>query len=81
MRTTITLDEDVAARLEEEVRRNGGTFKDTVNRVLRAGLEAVRRKPAGKRFVVRPRALSPGPGVDLDNIGEVLEQAEGPRHR
>lgn len=81
MRTTITIEEDVAAKLDEEMRRAGGSFKDTVNRLLRLGLEAARRRPSGKRFVVRARPLKAKPGVQFDCIGELLEQAEGPLHR
>ena len=36
MRTTLTLDDDVAARLEQERRRRRSSFKDIVNDVLRA---------------------------------------------
>ncbi len=81
MRTTITLEDDVAAKLDEEVRRGKGTLKDTVNRLLRLGLEASRRKVPGKRFAVRPRPLLAKPGVEFDSIADLLDQGEGPLHR
>jgi hypothetical protein len=81
MRTTITIDDDVAAKLDEERRRAGGSFKDTVNRLLRLGLDAARRKPAAKRFVVRARPLHAKPGVEFDCISALIEQAEGPLHK
>jgi len=40
MRTTLTLDEDVAAKLTEEARRTGRPFKRVVNEALRTGLAA-----------------------------------------
>ena len=81
MRTTLTLDDDVAAKLQAEVRKSGRSFSETVNRVLRLGLN-VRRVPAGARkFVVRPRPLNAKPGVNLDNVAELLERLEGPSHR
>ena len=40
LRTTLTLDEDVAAKLREETRRRNTSFKETVNACLRRGLEA-----------------------------------------
>ena len=40
MRTTLTLNDDVAAKLREEGARRGTTFKATVNSCLRRGLEA-----------------------------------------
>ncbi len=84
MRTTVTLDEDVAARLRAEMRRSGESFKEAVNRLLRLGLSAQGRRRAAprQRFVVRPLRLGGlEPGLSLDNIGELLERVEGPGHR
>lgn len=44
-RTTLTLDEDVAARLQEMRKRLGISFKEVVNQTLRRGLERERIKP------------------------------------
>ena len=81
MRTTLTLDDDVAAKLEEEVRRTRRSFRETVNAVLRLGLNAGSRPPARKPFRVRARPLGQRPGLDFDNIGELLERLEGPAPR
>ncbi len=82
MRTTLTLDEDVAARLKSEARRTGRPFREVVNDLLRRGL-ASRRPAAGReRFRVAARDLGElRPGLSLDNVGDVLEQLEGPLHR
>lgn len=81
MRTTLTLDDDVAAALERTMRESGGSFKETVNQALREGL-ARRRESAGvEPFVVRARELGRVPGLDYSNVGELLEVAEGPEHR
>ena len=40
MRTTLTLDDDVAAKLKAEARRDGRALKEVVNDVLRRGLSA-----------------------------------------
>ena len=40
MRTTLTLDPDVAAMLKKEMRQQKATLKETINRALRAGLQA-----------------------------------------
>lgn len=81
MRTTLTLDDDVAARLKSEMNATGRTFKETVNHLLRVGLHAQKRSAPEAPFVVRARRLDPRSGYDFDNIGELLEHAEGADHR
>ncbi len=80
MRTTLTLDDDVAAKLKEEMRRSGRSFKETVNTVLRNGLN-VTKKNKIEPFNVNPKKLKPRIRVDYDNIGELLEQIEGSLHK
>ncbi len=83
MRTTLSLDEDVATRLKAEVRRSGKPFKEVVNDCLRLALSNRRRdRNPEPPFAIRPRDLGPlRPGLSLDNIGDLLEAAEGPLHR
>jgi hypothetical protein len=81
MRTTLTLDEDVAAKIDEHLRKRGGTFKDTVNDLLRAGLQAGSETKKVKRFKAKARALGRRTGIDYDNIGDLLEHIEGSSHR
>jgi len=80
MRTTLTLDEDIAAKLKEEMQRTGRPLKQIVNETLR---EALTRAPEKKLrpFRVRTRKLGHYPGLDYDNIGVLLEQVEGPFHK
>ncbi len=80
MRTTLSLDDDVARLLEREARRSGSSFKEVVNRFLRAGLMAGRR-PNRKPFTVVPRNLGLPAGRSYDNIEQLLEALEGPAHR
>lgn len=51
MRTTITLDPDVAARINKEVAKGEQTFKEIVNTALRRGLD--RQVLPKRRFVQR----------------------------
>ena len=81
MRTTITLDDDVAAKLEAETRRTGSSFKQVVNQYLRLGFALRRDLKRQEAFVVKPRSLQLRPGLDYDNIGELLEEVEGRQHR
>ncbi len=82
MRTTLTLDDDVAAKLKAEARRSGKPFKETVNELLRLALNTRPRKAARGTFRINARDLGQlKAGLSLDNVGEQLEHAEGPGHR
>jgi hypothetical protein len=82
MRTTLTLDDDVAARLQAESRRTGRPFKTVVNEYLRAGLAQRRVAKAAVRFRVEPVSMgAPLPGRSYDNIGALLEEVEGAERR
>jgi hypothetical protein len=75
-RTTISLDDDVADLLRNEIRRSGVSFKDAVNHYLRLGLMGA-KQPARKKFVVKPLAMGLPPGLSYDNVAELLEALEG----
>ena len=74
MRTTITLDDDVAALIESERARTGDSFRDTVNRLLRRSARAV---PA-----TVPPALPELPGrpvIDVSDVSAVLAALDDER--
>lgn len=82
MRTTLTLDEDVAAKLKAQTRKTGRTFRDVVNDTLRRGLAATAAAPRPVAFRVAARDLGAlRPGVQLDDVAGLLELTEGPSHR
>ena len=82
MRTTLTLDEDVAAKLKSLARRSGLAFRQVVNETLRRGLARPPSAPARAPFKVVARDLGRRrPGLSLDNVADLLEQVEGPLHR
>ena len=80
-RVTVSLDEDVAAKLQEAADRSGRSLEETVNDSLRGFIRPRQASKPTKPFVVRAKALNPYPGVKFDNIEELLERAEGPTHR
>ena len=51
MRTTLTLDDDVAAKLKAELRRAGRSFRDVVNETLRRGLASQRATSRRRDFL------------------------------
>ncbi len=76
MRTTLTLDDDLAGMLKQRARELGIPFKETVNRTIRAGLgEAAtsRRRPAPKTI---PHSFGFRPGIDLDKLGQLADELE-----
>ena len=79
MRTTLTLDDDVAALLKRAMRENKTSLKAQVNASLRLGL-TVPSKPRPRRRVTRTydggAAL-----ISLESISEALALAEGDSHR
>ncbi len=80
MRTTVTLDDDVAALLEKRQRETGKSFKDAINEALREALAGPKRARPGR---VRTRTLSLGRLLvpSIDDVSDALETAEGPGHR
>lgn len=80
MRTTLSLDDDVAEILKGEMRRSGSSLKETVNQLLRLGFVASKQK-VRKHFKITPRPMGLPPGLSYDNIGELLEAIEGPAHQ
>ena len=82
MRTTLTLDDDIAERLQAEARRSARPFKAVVNEYLRAGLAQRRAIAKVDAFLVKPHDFGGlRPGLSLDKIGVLLEELEGTHHR
>jgi len=77
----LTLDDDVRAKLEQEMRRSGKPFKELVNYYLRLGLVTRQTAKPRKKFVVRAQPMGLRPGLSLESIPTLLEQLEGPAHR
>ena len=79
MRTTLTIDDHLAAELKRAALESNRSFKELVNETLQAGLR-VRRRPRGKPYRLRPVSLGTlRRGVDLDKalwVADALEDEE-----
>lgn len=64
MRTTVTLDADVAARLKAVARARGISFKQALNSAVRAGLGGERRAVRAFKQYSQPMGLRPGINLD-----------------
>ena len=69
MRTTVSIDDDVASLIEAERRRTGDTFREALNRLLR---RAVHRDEPPPPLPILPGALR----VDIADVSAVLSDAE-----
>jgi hypothetical protein len=78
MRTTLTLDDDVAASLERVRRRKNLSLKQLINEALRRGLDDM-GKPPRRVEPVRTKAVALGHVrvASIDNIAEALAVVEG----
>lgn len=74
MRTTITLDDDVAALIESERAQTGESFRTAVNRLLRRGARA---QPAGQPPPLPE--LSGGPTLDISDASALLAALDDER--
>ncbi|QYO66676.1 hypothetical protein [Leptolyngbya sp. 7M] len=82
MRTTLTIDDDIAYGLKKELEKDPSkTFKQLVNEHLRRSLKTASLTPKKKRFKVKAYSLGLREGLDLDNIEELLDQIEVPFRR
>jgi hypothetical protein len=64
MRTTLTIDDDLLAKLRQRARERGVPLKQVINEALRAGLEP--RGGGPRRYRIPKLKLRARPGVDLD---------------
>jgi hypothetical protein len=76
MRTTLTLDPDVAERLERAVRGGGKGLKATVNEALRIGLGITGKPVTPPRFRIRAFVDGLQPGINPDRMTQVLDELE-----
>jgi hypothetical protein len=82
MRTTLTLDDDVAAALERLRKTSQASWKELVNQALREGLRQMRAGPR-RREPFRTQGVSLGRPLigSLDNVAEALAAGEGEAFR
>ena len=76
MRTTLTIDDDIAAILKRETKRKGISFKVLVNASLRRGLAAEQILPPRNEVKTRPPSFGFKPGIDLDKLNQLVDELE-----
>jgi metal-responsive CopG/Arc/MetJ family transcriptional regulator len=76
MRTTITLEDDVAAAIDHRRREEDKGISEVVNELVRKGLTV---KEPREPFVQKTAHV--GLKLNVDNVAEVLTELEGPYRR
>lgn len=82
MRTTLSLDDDIAAQLEQLRARGGRSFRQLVNDALRVGLAHLdRQQPAPLGPFTRAVSLGAPRLPDVDDVSEAIAISEGEGYR
>lgn len=76
MRTTLTLDPDIAKKLKTLTAERGTPFNEIVNESLRLGLALNRPVRRPKKFRVAPFALEFMPGIDSNKLNQLADELE-----
>ncbi|MEM7385961.1 MAG: DUF2191 domain-containing protein [Verrucomicrobiota bacterium] len=76
MRTTLTLDDDLAGLLKERAEREGKAFRTIVNQVIRAGLSIETGPMVEDPPKVIPHAFGLLPGIDPDKMNHLADDLE-----
>jgi hypothetical protein len=77
MRTTVTLEQDLADRLKEYAHRKRTSFKVALNTLLRRGLAAQENAPSPRRrFAVEPHLGRLQPGLDPGKLNQLVDRLE-----
>ena len=75
MRTTLTIEDQIAQALKERAFESGKSFKQVVNETLQAGLES--GKPKKRRYRVKPVSMGKARhGIDLDKANQIAADLE-----
>lgn len=76
MRTTLTIDDDIAAILEQESIRKGMKFKILLNKTLRRGLELEEIKRPSQKITIQTFPMGLKPGIDPDKMNQLTDALE-----
>jgi len=76
MRTTLTLDDDLAGILKEKAEELGISYKEIVNQTIRSGLGESTLRKTRKSPKTIPHSLGFKPGIDLDKLNQLADELE-----
>jgi hypothetical protein len=76
VRTTVTLEPDLAQKLKALARRRGLSFQQALNEVVRRGLTSPARQDAQPGYMLEPHPSGFRPGIDQGKLNQLLDQLE-----
>ncbi len=76
MRTTLTIDDDLAAQIQEQRRRHGHSLKRVINALLREGLQSRQERPRAKKYRTKVHKLGLRPGFDPVKLNQLVDELE-----
>jgi hypothetical protein len=79
MRTTLTIDDDLAGMLRQLARQLDKPFREVVNTTLRKGL-AAQHAVSTHQVVVRPHDFGASRGTDLDRLNQLVDELDAEKY-
>jgi hypothetical protein len=77
MRTTLTIDDNLADALRKKAYESGKSFKEVVNRALQAGIQAEHALPRSRPYKIKPVSLGGVlPGINIDKALRLADEIE-----
>ena len=80
-RTTLTIDDDIAVRIDERRRRDGQSLKQVINALLREGLRSDYRTSRAKRYRTKTHELRLRSGFDAAGLNQLVDEVETETYR
>ena len=81
MRTTLTIEDEIAHSIERLRARERMSFREAVNRLLKAGLLAIESKPASRPYQGRTFDMGLEPGIDPNRLNQLADELEAEEFR
>ena len=79
MRTTLTIDDDLADQIQKLRRRHGHSLKRVINSLLREGLQSRQSRPRATKYRTRTYQLGMRPGFDPVKLNRLIGELEDER--
>jgi hypothetical protein len=76
VRTTVTLEPDLAKKVKALAHGRGMSFKQALNEVIRRGLTAPAQRDARARYRIKPYQGQFRPGIDPGKLNQLVDQLE-----